>query len=119
MLTTKDLLMVARGEGSGMVTKWYELGVELLDSDTGRLDAIERDGHDDYDRCDKMLGAWLRYSPNVSWSHLVTALNNIGLNTVADNIRHSKMLKKGLYMYTYVHILLFYFCIADILVPIL
>ena len=78
-----------------MATKWYTLGVELLDGDTAVLDVIETNYQSDDDRCSRMFKKWLEMKPDASWSQLVTALNDIGLNTAADNVRHSKLYNKG------------------------
>ena len=79
----------------GVATKWYKLGVELLDSNTTELDVIETNHHSDDKRCSGMLKKWLEMKPDASWSQLVTALNNIGLHTAADNVRRRKMSTEG------------------------
>ena len=94
-LNLKDLNNAMRREAAGVATRWYELGVELLDSNTAVLDVIQSDHQSDNARCSKMFKAWLEMKPDASWSQLVTALNNIGLNTAADNLRQSKMSNKG------------------------
>ena len=91
----KDLNNVMRREAAGVATRWYDLGVDLLDSNTAVLDVIQSDHLSDNARCSKMFKAWLEIKPDASWSQLVTALNNIGLNTAADNVQHSKMSKEG------------------------
>ena len=80
---------VKRHEASGVAIRWYELGVELLDSSTAVLDVIKTSHQRDDDRCSEMFKTWLEMKPDASWSQLVTALTNIGMNTAADNIRHS------------------------------
>ena len=80
---------------SGVATRWYELGVELLDSNTAVLDVIQSEHQSDNVRCSKMLKTWLEMKPDASWSQLVTALNNIGLRTAADNVKMSELSKKG------------------------
>ena len=82
-----------RREAAGVATRWYDLGLELLDSNTAVLDVIQSDYQSDNTRCSKMFKAWLEKKPEASWSQLVTALNNIGLGTAADNIRQSKISK--------------------------
>ena len=81
---------------AGVATGWYDLGVELLDSKTAVLDMIQSDHQSSHDRCSQMFKTWLKMKPDASWSQLVTALNNIGLKTAADNVDyHSKTINKG------------------------
>ena len=94
-LDLKDLNDVIRHE-AGVATRWYDLGVELLDSNTAVLDVIETNYQSDDDRCSRMFKKWLEMKTDASWSQLVTALNKIGLKTAADNIRHNKIPNKGL-----------------------
>ena len=92
-LGLKNLTNLMRHEAAGVATRWYDLGVELLDSNTAVLDVIQVDHQSDNDRCSRMFKKWLETKPDASWSQLVTALNNIGLGTAADNIRQSKISK--------------------------
>jgi len=94
-LTLKDLNNVMRHEAAGVATRWYDLGVELLDSNTAVLDVIQSDHQSDNARCSKMFKAWLETKPDANWSQLVTALNNIGLKTAAENVQTSKLSKEG------------------------
>jgi len=86
----KDLNSVIRQE-TGVATRWYELGVELLDSNTAVLDVIKTSHHRDDDRCSEMFKMWLEMKPDASWGQLVAALINIGMKTAADKIQHNKM----------------------------
>ena len=97
-LDLSDLNNVIRHE-EGVATEWYDLGVELLDSNTAVLDVIKSDHQSSHDRCSQMFKTWLKMKPNASWSQLVRALNNIGLKTAADNVHHNEMPTKGLYCY--------------------
>ena len=90
-LSLKDLNNVMRHEASGVATRWYDLGVELLDSNTAVLDVIKTSHQRDDDRCSDMFKTWLEMKPDASWSQLVAALTNIGMRTAADNIQHRKM----------------------------
>ena len=47
-----------------------------------------------------MFEKWLGKTPNASWDQLVTALNNVEMNTAADAI--SKHFKSGMYKCRYV-----------------
>ena len=84
-----------RHDARGVAIRWYTLGVELLDGDTAVLDVIKTNYQHDDDRCTEMFKKWLEMKPDASWSQLVTALNDIGLNTAADNVRHSMICNKG------------------------
>ena len=97
-LSLKDLNNVMRHEASGVATRWYDLGVELLDSNTAVLDVIKTSHQRDDDRCSDMFKTWLEMKPDASWSQLVAALTNIGMRTAADNIQHRKM--TGIYNYS-------------------
>ena len=78
-----------------MAIQWYELGVQLLDDDsTGVLDVIKADHPNNVTACcNEMLTKWLDMQHDASWSQLVTALNKIGLNAIADDI--NKLIKSG------------------------
>jgi len=84
-----------RQEAAGIATKWYDVGVELLDSNTAVLDVIKTSQQHDNDRCREMFKTWLQMKPDANWSQLVTSLNNIGLNAAADNVIHSKLSMRG------------------------
>lgn len=70
------------------VTDWYSLGV-YLGLATNELMRIE----DDYPRSERkmsqMLDIWLRRTPNAAWGDLVSALQEMGENTVANRIRQN------------------------------
>ena len=83
--TMQQLNEVMRIEHIEITTKWYDLGLELVDSNT--LAVIRADHRNDASACcHTMFGKWLEMRPDASWSHLITALNNIHLNTAADAI---------------------------------
>ena len=94
-LTLKQLNNVMRHEAAGVATRWFDLGVELLNSNTAVLDVIKTSLQRDDERCSEMFKTWLQMKPDTSWSQLVTALHNIGLNTAANNVHHSKISKEG------------------------
>ena len=75
----------------GIATRWRDLGLELVDS-IQLLRVIEANHPSDVvSCCIAMFEKWLERTPDASWSQLVTALNNIGMNTAADAV--SKLLK--------------------------
>ena len=73
-----------RIEHTEVATKWYELGLELVDSNK-ILKVIEADHRNDVNTCCRvMFEKWLEKTPDASWSQLITALNNIEMKTAAD-----------------------------------
>lgn len=84
--TMRQLVSVMKNEHSEIAAKWYELGLELVDSDM-TLNLIKMDHDNDVSRCHKMFQMWLDRTPNACWSQLVTALNNIGMITAAESVR--------------------------------
>jgi len=72
-----------------VATKWYDLGLELLDSRYEKeLDTIEKDGSkfDVQWCCRKMLGKWLEVSDDPTWEQLTNAVKSISLNDVASSL---------------------------------
>ena len=89
----KQLQEVIRIKDIDITTRWRDLGLELVDSNK-MLKVIEADHPNDISTCCRvMFENWLDKSPNASWNQLVTALNNIEMNTAADTI--SKQFKPG------------------------
>ena len=75
----KDLVIVMRG-----VVEWHDLGLQLGLPES-KLALIDK--HPVEDRLRMMLSEWLQYDPEASWEKLATALNKIGKNAIAANIR--------------------------------
>jgi len=50
-------------EASGVATRWYDLGVELLDSKTAVRDVMKTSHHCDDDQCSEMIKTWLYLKP--------------------------------------------------------
>ena len=74
-------------------SKWFDLGLELVDSHK-ILRVIEADHRNNVDTCCRvMFEKWLEKTPDASWEQLVTALNNIGMNTAAAIV--SKLFTSG------------------------
>ena len=91
--TIRQLVDVMRIEHIEIATKWYELGLELVDSNKA-LKVIEVNHHNDVNTCCRvMFEKWLEKTPNASWSQLVTALDNIEMKAAADAVR--KLFKSG------------------------
>ena len=92
--TIQQLVDVMRIEHIEIATKWYELGLELVDSNKV-LKVIEADNpHNTNTCCRVMFEKWLEKTPNASWSQLVTALDNIEMKTAANVVR--KLFKSGI-----------------------
>ena len=71
-----------------MAARWFDLGTELLANDTvGILYVIKADHPNDVSACcNKMLMKWLELQPSATWSQLIAALGNIGMNAAAENV---------------------------------
>lgn len=72
-------------------SKWYDLGVKLLEDDEciAMLNQIQYDHSLDTDTCcTKMFQLWLEKQPTASWSHLVESLRqpSVSLNELASRI---------------------------------
>jgi len=86
----KNLKNIMRCE-EGVVTKWYDIGLELLDSNTAALEIIKENNQNDPEKCcTGMFNKWLESKPDASWNQLIIALRKIELNTAASNIEKSK-----------------------------
>ena len=89
----KQLVEVMRIKDIGIATRWRDLGLELVDR-YKVLKVIEANHPSDVDSCCcVMFEKWLDMTPNASWSQLVTALNNIEMNTAADAVSKLYILK--------------------------
>lgn len=76
------------------VTDWHQLGINLgVPAD--ELRRIERDYQGNDRRRVEMLDLWLRCTPNATWEDVVRALQQMGENTVAENIREKYIRKRS------------------------
>ena len=92
--TIQQLVNVMRIEHIEIATKWYELGLELVDSNKA-LKVIETNHRNDVNTCCRlMFEKWLEVKSDASWSQLVTALDNIEMKAAADTVR--KLFKSGI-----------------------
>ena len=82
---------------ANIVTKWHDVGVELLDvEDEPVLNAIKVNSSGDVDKCaEEMLQLWLERKSDASWNQLIEAFRapNIKLEALASKIEG--MLSKG------------------------
>jgi len=88
--TIKLLKDVMRIKDIGIATRWYDVGLELIDSNNV-LKEIKANHPDDVNTCcTVMFEEWLQRDPDASWSKLVTALNNIEMKTAAASVTKLK-----------------------------
>ena len=68
------------------VIDWFSLGLNL-GLQKHELTKIERDYQGNDRRRVEMLDLWLQRTPNATWEDVVRALQQMGENVVAENIR--------------------------------
>ena len=68
------------------VTRWFQLGINL-GLEKYELDNIERDHIGNERQMLQMLDLWLQHAPNAAWGDVVSALQQMGENKVAEGIR--------------------------------
>ena len=87
-----------------MITNWYQLGL-YLNLQTYELDKIQQDhAHQGNDRQRmEMLALWLQYTPNATWEDVVSALQQMGKNRVAENV-HQKHNRRASKLYSTVSV---------------
>ena len=80
-LTLQHILTVVRD----VATEWHDLGIYLgLPESMLKLIGSSPDIEG---RLRMMVSKWLDYDPEASWDKLANALNIMGMNTIASNIR--------------------------------
>ena len=85
----KELKDIMNSEGD-VITKWYDIGLVLLDSDSGALDVIKANYPNDNENCcTEMFKKWLQCRPAASWCQLAEALTSVNLNAAAQRITES------------------------------
>ena len=73
-----------------IINNWYDIGLELLDSDNGALDVIKANYPNDNEKCcTEIFKKWLQCRPDASWRQLAEALTSVNLNTAAHHITES------------------------------
>jgi len=70
------------------VTNWYQLGIKLGIL-PAKLKRIEKDFQGSDRQMTETLDTWLQQTPSASWSDVVSALQQMGENTVAESV-HQK-----------------------------
>ena len=81
-----------------VATRWYELGLVLLDTNYQyELAIIEADIRNDVVTCcRKMFNKWLSTDELASWDKLIKAVRIVQLNNVANDI--GQLLQEGEYV---------------------
>ena len=81
-----------------VATRWYELGVVLLDTKyQNELTIIEADIRNDaVTCCRKMFSKWLNTDELASWDKLIKAVRIVQLNNIASDIE--RLLLQGEYV---------------------
>ena len=83
----RDLIVVLKG-----VTAWHDLGLHLgLPESTLAVIALH---HDTSGHLRMMLSNWLSFDNEASWEKLATALNKIGENVIAADVRRQFVINK-------------------------
>ena len=89
-------------------SRWYQLGIELLDDDqVTQLRIIKENNDDVAARCSEMLSYWMQTHPNATWYQLVAAMKTPGveLNELAATVEKSYTGKWSI-ITNYLHIIL-------------
>lgn len=97
-----------------VATKWYELGIELLEEgQEGQLKVIEESLKNDAKKCLEMFDYWLGKTPNANWYNIVEALKSpaVDLATVAFDVESAfvshgeyKVCRDHVYSHISVHV---------------
>ena len=79
---------------------WLDLGLQLLEEKNNpKLNIIEKNNPKDIEACcQEMFEYWLRVDERASWDKLISALQAIGQNTLAANIKQN-ILKGNIIVY--------------------
>jgi len=84
----KQLVNMLQPDTSGIAIRWYDIGIQLLDSDSGVLDIIKGNYPQDISTCCReMFKEWLDRQPGASWNQLIQVLVDIDMKTMADKIK--------------------------------
>ena len=88
LFLVKPPLKVLMRELRASAADWEDIGVEL-EVDDGILKQIKADNHGDSNGClRELFRKWLsRADPQPSWANIVEAVNGIGDEQLANNLR--------------------------------
>ena len=71
-----------------IATRWYDLGVELLNEEQlSMLNNIAENKPDVQSRCSALFNYWLSVDTGASWNKLIEALNKINEHCLAEKIK--------------------------------
>ena len=86
---TKYLNRHVREQVCSSPDTWYDLGVELLHPDiAGQLDVIKANEGGDTKKCFRaMIKLWFQTQSGASWKQLITALEQLDLNSLANTVK--------------------------------
>ena len=77
------------------VTNWHQLGI-CLGLQTYELMRIESDHQENERRKQKMLDLWLRRKPDAGWRDVVSALQLMEEDRVAESVRQNYIRGEGI-----------------------
>ena len=99
--TLPQLKCVMRQDNTEFVTKWQDIGFELLNDSTSVriLNEIKSDFHTVNECCIKMFEKWIAEQRKANWNQLITALKNNNLNTTAEYIKTNLRIENGMVYY--------------------
>ena len=87
---TIQLLMKYRDK---IAPYWQDLGIELLQENTDKLNVIQADHPNEVEVCcNKMFQYWLEVDTDANWNKLIDALEHIHQNTTAAKIREDNLI---------------------------
>ena len=73
----------------GVATRWYSLGLQLLDNNS-ILDRIKLNNQGDVECCcNEMFKKWLEMRPDASWNQLIEVLIKLDLKSAASQLTTS------------------------------
>ena len=80
------------GHELGVTSKWYEIGLELMDNKIVELEEIKCNHPNNIRQCCmEMFKMWLKYDPDADWDKLATAFSTVRLENAAESIKSKLM----------------------------
>ena len=80
------------------VSDWHQLGIKL-GIPSSELNRIEKDYQGNDRQKTETFISWLKRTPRASWSDVVSALRQMGENTVAESVRQHYIASKLMYTF--------------------
>ena len=69
-----------------VINRWHDLGLELVDSYKELKDIKAKHPNEISACCHEMFKKWLYKTHDANWKQLITALDDLGMNTAANAI---------------------------------